>query len=78
VATQGPAPFTKTYNASGGSITVSWNGSALSLDSVNEAAGYTAEIEDNSSTRVRVRFVGPADSRIEIRFENGDVTERID
>jgi hypothetical protein len=78
VAIQGPAPSTKTYNSSGGSITVSWNGSALSLDSVNAAAGYTAEIEDNSSTRVRVRFVGPADSRIEIRFENGDVTERID
>ena len=78
VATQGPAPSTKTYNSSGGSITVTWNGSALSLDSVNAATGYTAEIEDNSSTRVRVRFVGPADSRIEIRFENGDVTERID
>jgi hypothetical protein len=78
VATQGPAPFTRTYNSSGGSITVTWNGSALSLDSVNAAAGYTPETEDNSSTRVRVRFVGPADSRIEIRFENGDVTERID
>jgi hypothetical protein len=78
VATQGPAPSTKTYNSSGGSITVSWNGSALSLDSVNAATGYTAEIEDNSSTRVRVKFVGPGDSRIEIRFENGEVTERID
>ena len=40
IATQGPAPFTKTYASSGGSITVSWNGSALSLDAVNPAAGH--------------------------------------
>ena len=78
VATQGPAPFTETYDSSGGSITVSWNGSALSLDAVNPAAGHTAEIEDNTATRIRVRFRGPAESRIEMRFENGQVTERID
>jgi hypothetical protein len=78
IASQGPAAFTKTYNSSGGSITVSWNGSALSLDAVNPAAGHDAEIEDNAATRVRVRFRGPAESRIEIRFENGQVTERID
>ncbi len=78
IAAQGPAPFTKTYDSSGGSITVSWNGSSLSLDSVNPAAGYTAEIEDNAATRIRVRFRGPGDSRIEVRFENGQVTSRID
>jgi hypothetical protein len=78
IASQGPAPFTKTYASSGGSITVSWDGSALSLDSVNPAAGHTAEIEDDTAARVRVRFLGPAESRIEIRFENGQVTERID
>jgi hypothetical protein len=78
VATQGPAPFTRTYASSGGSITVSWDGSALSLDAVNPAEGHTAETEDDSSTRVRVRFRGSTDSRIEVRFENGQVTERID
>jgi hypothetical protein len=74
----GPAPFTKTYDSSGGSITVSWNGSSLSLDSVNPGAGYTGEIEDNAAARIRVRFRGPGDSRIEVRFENGQVTSRID
>jgi hypothetical protein len=57
---------------------VSWDGSALSLDAVNPAAGHQAEIEDDTATRVRVRFRGPDESRIEIRFENGQITERID
>ena len=78
VATQPPAPSTETYDSSGGSITVTWNGSALSLDAVNPADGHTAEIEDETATRVRVRFRGPAESRIEVRVENGQVTERID
>ena len=79
VATQAPsAPSTTTYDSSGGSITVTWNGAALSLDAVNPADGHTAEIEDNTPTRIRVRFRGPAESRIEVRVENGEVTERID
>jgi len=45
---------------------------------VEPAADHTAEIEDNSATRVRVRFRGPAESRIEIRYEGGQVTQRID
>ena len=78
LAPQGPAPFTKTYSSAGGSITVSWSGTALSLDAVNPAAGETSEIEDNSATRIRVRFRGTEDARIEVRYENGQVTERID
>jgi hypothetical protein len=78
VATQPPAPSTETYDSSGGSITVTWNGSALSLDAVNPTDGHTAEIEDETATRIRVRFRGPAESRIEVRVENGQVTERID
>lgn len=74
----GPAPFTRTYSSTGGSITVSWNGSALSLDAVTPAAGYTAEVEDQSADRVRVRFEGAGDSRIEIRVEDGEVRERIE
>jgi hypothetical protein len=57
---------------------VTWNGTALSLDAVNPAAGETSEIEDNTATRVRVRFRGAIDSRIEIRYENGEVTRQID
>ena len=78
VATQAPASSTETHDSSGGSITVTWNGSALTLDAVNPTEGHTAEIEDNTPTRIRVRFHGPAESRIEVRIENGQVTERID
>ena len=74
----GPAPFTRTYSSAGGSITVSWNGSALSLDAVTPAEGYSAEIEDQRADRVRVRFEGAGDSRIEIRVEDGEVRDRIE
>jgi hypothetical protein len=57
---------------------VTWNGTALLLDAVNPAAGETSEIEDNAATRIRVRFRGSIDSRIEIRYENGEVTPRIE
>ena len=57
---------------------MTWNGSALTLDAVNPTDGHTAEIEDETATRIRVRFHGPAESRIEVRIENGQVTERID
>jgi hypothetical protein len=58
---------------------VSWSGSALSLDGVSPVAGYTQEIEDNSSTRIRVRFRSDGgDSRIEVRYENGQVNSDID
>ena len=39
--------------------------------STQPAAGHTAEIEDDTPTRIRVRFRGPADSRIEVRVEGG-------
>lgn len=70
-------PFTKTYQSSGGSITVDWNGSSLSLLSVQPASGYTAEIEDQTAARIRVRFRGTDDSRIEVRADNGQVEEII-
>ena len=57
---------------------MTWDGTALSLGAVNAAADETVEVEDNTATRIRIRFHGPAESRIEIRFENGQVTERID
>lgn len=70
----GDAPFTQQYASTGGSITVRWDGSALTLVSVDPADGYTAEIEDQSATRVRVRFRGDdGDSRIEIRVRDGVV-----
>ena len=57
---------------------MTWDGTALSLGAVDPGADETVEVEDNTATRIRIRFHGPAESRIEIRFENGEVTERID
>ena len=73
----GTPPFTKTYPSSGGSITVDWNGASLSLLSVEPAAGYAAEIEDQTSSRIRVRFRGDDDARIEVRVNDGQVEEVI-
>jgi hypothetical protein len=72
------APFTETYPSSGGSITVTWNGSSLSLTAATPAPGHVAEVEDSGNTRVRVRFSGPEESRIEVRVEGGEVRVDID
>jgi hypothetical protein len=75
-APTGTPPFTKSYQSAGGSITVDWNGTSLSLLAVQPADGYTAEIEDQASARIRVRFRSDGgDSRIEIRADNGQVEE---
>lgn len=72
-------PFTRQYDSSGGSITVDWNGSSLSLLSVAPQAGFVAEIEDQSSTRIRVRFRSEGDdSRIEVRAQDGQVQHTVD
>lgn len=69
------APFTRTYDSLGGSITVDWDGDAFTLLSVAPAAGFDAEIEDQEPTRIRVRFRGEDDdSRIETRVDNGQLT----
>jgi len=66
------APFTTTYQSVGGSITVNWNGSTLTLQAVSPASGFVGEVEESSATRVRVRFEGAdADSRIEVRVDGG-------
>lgn len=71
-------PFTRQYDSLGGSITVNWNGTALSLLSVSPAAGFSAEIKDQSATRIRVDFDdGDDDSRIEVRADGGIVTHTI-
>jgi hypothetical protein len=70
-ATNPPQPTTETQTSAGGSITYTWDGSSLDLLSTQPASGHTVEIEDDTSTRIRVRFRGPSDSRIEVRVEGG-------
>lgn len=70
----GPAPFDETYSSTGGSITVHWDGAALSLTAVTPADDFDPEVEDQRADRIRVRFRGDdGDVRIEIRFQNGQV-----
>ena len=77
-----PAAFTQSFSSAGGSITVTWNGSFLSLDAINPVAGFAAEIHDNDGTRVRVEFEpsgdGGDDARIEVRVEDGRFEVRVD
>jgi hypothetical protein len=71
-------PFTQQYESTGGSITVTWNGTALILVSANPATGYVTEIEDQSADRLRVRFRSDSnDSRIEVRVRDGRVEHTI-
>lgn len=73
-----PAPFTQTYHSAGGSITVSWDGAMFSVDAIDAADGFTAEIKDLSSLRVRVEFKGHGeDSRIEVRISDDDNSVRV-
>jgi hypothetical protein len=68
------APFTRTYDSAGGSITVDWDGDSFTLLSVAPAGGFSSEIEDQQATRIRVRFRGDTgDARIEVRVNNGQL-----
>jgi hypothetical protein len=69
-----PETITETYSSAGGSITVGWDGSALSLLEVSAAVGFAAEVEDEQADRIRVRFEGDGgDFRIVIRLEDGEI-----
>ncbi|MDO8389073.1 MAG: hypothetical protein Q7V57_01180 [Actinomycetota bacterium] len=72
-----PAPFTKVYLSAGGSIAVTWTGTAFVLDTVIAANGYVAEIKDQSWDRIRVDFEGVLDSRIEVRISDDDNSVRV-
>jgi hypothetical protein len=79
IASSLPAPFTTSYSSAGGSINVTWNGAAFTLDSVSPATGFHAEIEDQAWDRVRVDFEGDdVDARIEVRINDGQLRVRID
>jgi hypothetical protein len=73
-----PDPFTQTFTSAGGSVTVSWSGTALHLEAISPAAGFSAEIEDNDWDRVRVDFEGDDDHRVEVRLNDGSIRIRID
>lgn len=66
------------YTSAGGSITVDFNGTTVSLTSSSPAAGYTDEIHDNGPTRVEVRFSdGQTEWRIRVDVVNGQLQPEI-
>lgn len=78
-ATNPPAPITNTYSGVGGSITVRLQNGSLTLVSYNAAAGFTADVQKSSGSRVEVRFESN-DQRTDIRVDivgNG-MSPRID
>lgn len=62
-----PPVGTFTCPSSFGSITVSSNGSTISLVSTNPQSGYTPEIRKQTPTEIEVRFVGASDSTARAR-----------
>jgi hypothetical protein len=74
-----PAPFSTSYSSAGGSINVTWSGTAFTLNSVSPVSGFGAEIEHQSWDRVRVDFDSDDhDARIEVRINDGHLRVRID
>ena len=73
-----PAPFSRTYESAGGSVSVTWTGTAFVLESTSAADGFVAEIHDQSWDRVRVDFEGEdGDHRIEVRISDDDNSLRV-
>ena len=74
-----PAPFSTTYVSAGGSISVTWSGTAFTLNSVSPSAGFDVDIEEQSWDRIRVDFDGDdVEARIEVRLDDGQLRLRID
>lgn len=68
-----PAPATtQSFSSVGGSITVSGDGSTISLASSTPATGFTTEVHDNGPNRVEVRFSsGGTEWRIRVELVGG-------
>lgn len=65
-----PAPaVTQTFSSTGGSIDVTLENGALTLDSVSPAAGFTPEVHDAGGERVEVRFFDAQGKEWRIRIE---------
>lgn len=74
----GTPPFSnRVYSSPGGSISVSWDGVALRLESAVPASGYDADVEDRRPDRIRVRFAGSDSWRIEVRADDGVVSHSV-
>jgi hypothetical protein len=81
-ATPAPTPspaVTQTFSSTGGSIDVTLEHGALTLDRVSPAAGFTPEVHDGGGERVEVRFFDAQGKEWRIRIETagGTFTQEI-
>ena len=68
----------QTFDSAGGSLTVSFDGSALTLVGSHAAAGYTAHVDSQQPDDIEIRFVkGEMTWRIQVQVENGQVIHQI-
>ncbi len=66
-----------TYHSEGGTATVRFSGGRLTLVSYHAAIGFHAEVHRDDPDDVEVRFSGPADRRIRVRVEEGQLSPEI-
>lgn len=78
-----PAPTTATYELAGvGSVTVTWTGTAFTLDAVNTAEGWTVSGQDAPGDYVKVHFAptegvqsGDAGTWIKVKIHDCRITQ---
>ena len=74
-----PVPTVRTFQSTGGSVTVSQNGNSLTLVAAVPASGFAADVRKSSGDSVEVRFSsGKRESRVEVKLENGVAQERVE
>ena len=72
--TSAPASSTRVFSLTGGTVSVTCTGNAISLNSATPAAGFTIDSEQKDGGRVEVRFRSDShESRLEVSCHNGTV-----
>jgi cytoskeletal protein RodZ len=72
--TSQPTTSTQTFSLVGGTVTVTCNGNAITLNSATPNAGFTIDKEENEDGQVEVRFQNDShESRLQVACQNGTV-----
>jgi hypothetical protein len=73
-----PAPRTKAYATSGGTVVVRIQDTRVTLVSSSPATGYAQDVRSAGPDEVEVRFSnGQHESRVRVLFENGQLREDV-
>ena len=74
----GAQSATRTFASAGGSITIRQDGNQLTVVSTNPAAGFHAEMDQRSGTRVEVTFKSDNhESQITVQLDNGVIKPNV-